>query len=177
MIRLFTALAVPSDVGARLIELQQGLPGVRWRPLEALHVTLRFYGEVREDVARDLDSALAVIGGRPLNLSLQGVGAFGESADIHAVWAAVSPDPALERLAAACATAARRAGLKTERQAYRPHITLAYTRRPDPQKVAAWIQANNLFREPAFTVARFGLYSSWRTAEGSAYRLEADYPL
>jgi 2'-5' RNA ligase len=177
MIRLFTALAVPSDVAVRLVELQQRLPGARWRPRESLHVTLRFYGDVREDVARDLDSALAAVGGQPLDLSLQGVGAFGESADIHAVWAAVNPDPALERLAAACATAARRAGLRTERQAYRPHVTLAYTRRPDPQKVAAWIQANNLFREPAFTVGRFGLYSSWRTAEGSAYRLEADNPL
>jgi RNA 2',3'-cyclic 3'-phosphodiesterase len=177
MIRLFTALAMPPDVGERLAGLQQGLPGARWRPLETLHVTLKFYGEVREDVARDLDSALATVGGQPLGLELRGVGAFGEGPDIHAVWAGVTADPALDRLAAACAVAARRAGLKTERQAYRPHVTLAYTRRPDPQKIAAWIQANNLFHEPAFAVDRFGLYSSWRTAEGSAYRLEAEYRL
>ena len=177
MIRLFTALAIPSDVAERLADLQEGLPGARWRPQEAFHVTLSFYGEVREDVARDLDSALAAVGGQPLNLALQGVGAFGEGAEIHAVWAGVVAGPALERLAGSCATAARRSGLKTERKAYRPHVTLAYLRRPDPAKVAEWIQAHNLFREEAFTVDRFGLYSSWRTSEGSAYRLEAEYPL
>jgi 2'-5' RNA ligase len=44
-------------------------------------------------------------------------------------------------------------------------------------EVAAWIQANNLLHSPPFRVDRFGLYSSWRTSEGSAYRLEAEYPL
>ena len=52
MIRLFAALAVPEDIGEGLARRQQGLPGARWRPLEALHITLRFMGEVREDVAQ-----------------------------------------------------------------------------------------------------------------------------
>ena len=58
MIRLFAALAIPSDVGRALQARQTGIDGARWRPLEALHVTLRFYGELREDVARDLDAEL-----------------------------------------------------------------------------------------------------------------------
>ncbi|HEY3697348.1 RNA 2',3'-cyclic phosphodiesterase [Phenylobacterium sp.] len=176
MIRLFTALALPPELAGDLERLQHGLPGARWRLREAFHITLAFYGEVREDVARDLDSALAGVNVPVLDLSLQGVGAFGEGPDIHTVWAAVVADPALERLAAACAAAARRAGLTMERRAYRPHLTLAYTRRPDPSQVAAWIQRNNLFRSPAFRLDRFGLYSSWRTRDGSAYRLEAHYP-
>jgi 2'-5' RNA ligase len=176
MIRLFTALAIPPEPAAGLERLQHGLPGARWRPREAFHITLAFYGEVREDVARDLDAELAVAAAPALELSLQGVGAFGEGPEIHAVWAGVTPDPALSRLAAACAAAARRVGLKMERRAYRPHVTLAYTRRPDPSEVAAWIQRNNLFRSEPFQAHRFGLYSSWRTREGSAYRLEAVYP-
>jgi 2'-5' RNA ligase len=176
MIRLFSALAPPSDVADHLERLQHGLPGARWRPREAFHITLAFYGEVREDLARDLDCELAAVNVPALDLTLQGVGAFGEGPDIHAVWAGVVPDPALERLAAACAAAARRAGLAMERRAYRPHLTLAYTRRPDPAEVAAWIQRNNLFRSQPFQLQRFGLYSSWRTREGSAYRLEAAYP-
>jgi 2'-5' RNA ligase len=89
----------------------------------------------------------------------------------------VEPDPALARLAAACAQAARRVGLPIEKRAYRPHVTLAYTKRPDPTEVAAWIQRSNLYRSESFRIDRFGLYSSWRTREGSAYRLEAEYPL
>lgn len=177
MIRLFAALAVPPEIGEALVRRQSGLPGARWRPLEALHITLRFFGDLREDVAQDLDEELEGVGGEPLELVLSGAGAFGEGRDIHAVWAGVEDNPPLARLAARCESAARRAGLKAETRNYLPHVTLAYLRRPEPPDVAAWIQANNLLKSPSFHLDRFGLYSSWRTSEGSRYRLEREYPL
>lgn len=177
MIRLFAALAVPPEIGRGLMIRQTGIEGARWRPLEALHVTLRFFGEVREDVARDLDSALMEVRGRPFEIVLEGAGAFGEGADVNAVWAGVAENAELRRLAEACETAARRAGLKPEKRRYRPHVTLAYLRRPDPAEVGAWVQANNLLRSPPIEVDRFGLYSSTLGGEGSHYRLEAEYPL
>jgi 2'-5' RNA ligase len=177
MLRLFAALALPPDIGAGLLRRQQGLDEARWRPLEALHITLRFFGEVREDVARDLDGELAGVAVGALDLELEGVGAFGEGPDIHAIWAGVAENPRLRRLARGCETAARRAGLKPETRTYKPHVTLAYLRRPNPDDVARWIQANNLLKSPGFRAEAFGLYSSWRTKEGSAYRLEAEYPL
>ncbi|MEO8115140.1 MAG: 2'-5' RNA ligase family protein, partial [Phenylobacterium sp.] len=54
MIRLFAALAIPDEIAIGLARRQQGVEAARWRPREALHVTLRFFGELREDVARDL---------------------------------------------------------------------------------------------------------------------------
>ena len=177
MVRLFAAVAIPEDIGTALIKRQQGIEGARWRPLAALLVTLRFFGEVREDVARDLDGELMTLSGEPFDLVLQGAGAFGDNEDITAVWAGVAETPALTRLAKACETAARRAGLKPEGRRYRPHVTLAYLRRPDPVAVARWVQANNLLKSPPIRVESFGLYSSHQTKEGSAYRLEAEYPL
>jgi 2'-5' RNA ligase len=177
MIRLFAALAIPEEIGAALARRQQGLEGARWRPLDALHVTLRFYGEVREDVARDLDAELASIAARPFEIALVGAGAFGDNEDIHAVWAGVADSPELRHLAKACETAARRAGLKADVRHYRPHVTLAYLRHPDPAKVAAWIQANNLLKSPPIRIDSFGLFSSFLGKDGSHYRLEADYPL
>lgn len=175
MIRLFAAIAIPPDIGAGLTRRQQGLPGARWRPIEAFHITLRFFGDVREDMADDLDAALSVLAGEPLDLALEGVGAFGEGEDIHAVWAGVAENPSLRQLAARCENAARRAGLKPETRAFRPHVTLAYLHRPDPARVAAWIQGHNLLKSPPFRTAAFGLYSSWRGPDGSVYRLERAY--
>jgi len=123
MIRLFAALAIPEEIGAALQARQTGIEGARWRPLDALHVTLRFFGEIREDVARDLDAELLAISGRPFDISLEGAGAFGEGVDIHAVWAGVAETPELRRLARACEAAARRAGLPPDRRRYRPHVT------------------------------------------------------
>lgn len=177
MIRLFAAVPIPPEIGQALARRQTGLDGARWRPLDALHVTLRFFGEVREDIARDLDGELSTIGGRPFELELEGVGSFGDGADIHAIWAGVAENPELRRIAQACESAARRAGLRPEKRHYRPHVTLAYLRHAEPDKVAAWIQGNNLLKSPPITVESFGLYSSTLGKEGAHYRLEAEYPL
>ena len=177
MIRLFAALLVPPLIAEGLLLRQTGLFGARWRPQDALHITLRFFGEVREDIAADLSRELEVVSASPLALNLVGVGAFGDGLDIHAVWAGVEPNPGLVHLANACEGAARRAGLAAGKRAYRPHLTLAYLRRPNPEAVAHWIQENNLLHSQTFAPTSFGLYSSHITDEGSRYRLERTYPL
>jgi 2'-5' RNA ligase len=177
MLRLFAAIPIPAEVVASLARRQSGLDGARWRTAEQLHLTLRFFGELREDVARDLDAELAIAGGGPFDIVLESVGAFGEGRDIDAVWAGVAENAALRRLAKACESAARRAGLKPDTRHYRPHVTLAYLRHAEPDKVASWIQANNLLKSPPIRVDRFGLYSSFLASEGAQYRLEADYSL
>lgn len=177
MIRLFAALALPPEIVKGLVRRQNGVENARWRPPESLHLTLRFFGEVRQDVARDLDDALAAIDVPPFEIVLEGAGAFGEGRDLHALWAGVEESPLLRRLADACETAARRAGLKPEKRNYRPHVTLAYLKQADPAEVAAWIQGHNLLKSPPIAVDRFGLYSSILGSEGSHYRLEAEYPL
>lgn len=177
MIRLFAAVAIPFDIAEALNGRQQGIPGARWRPTEAMHVTLRFAGDIAETLADDFDAALSAISVDVFDIALSGAGAFGEGADIHAVWAGVAESTQLRRLASRCESAARGAGLKPDTRAWRPHVTLAYLNRPDPARVAAWIQGHNLLKSPPFPVTSFGLYSSWRTDRGSAYRQERTYPL
>ena len=80
MLRLFTAIAIPEDVAETLQRRQSGLPGARWRPLDALHVTLAFYGEMDERRADDLASELerAATGG-PFEIALKGGQMGGEN--------------------------------------------------------------------------------------------------
>jgi 2'-5' RNA ligase len=177
MIRVFAALSLPPEIATVLSLAQSGIRDARWRPRESLHVTLRFFGEVAENIADDLDSELAGVSAPRFGMALSGAGCFGEGPQISAVWAGIAPSPALGRLARACETAARRCGLKPDARRYTPHVTLAYLRRPDPVAVAAWIQANNLLRSAVFDVNTFGLYSSRLGGEGSTYRLERVYPL
>ena len=138
---------------------------------------MRFFGEVTEPVAADLDAELGAVSGRPFELQLEGVGSFGEGREVHAVWAGVAESEPLSVLAGRCEAAARRAGLKAESRAYKPHVTLAYLKRADPGRVAAWVQAHNLLKSPPFAVDRFGLYSSWLASDGSRYELEREYLL
>ena len=177
MIRLFAAVPVPDDIAAGLARRQQGLPRARWSAAEKLHITLSFYGEISEETAGELDGALSAISFPMFDLRLSGVGAFNDGADVRAVWAGVAESSDLSRLAAKCATAGRRLGVKPDDRTYRPHVTLAYLRQTPPDRVAAWILGHNLLQSPVWTVDHFGLYSSWKGPDGSHYDLERVYRL
>ena len=177
MIRLFAALPVPVEIAAGLADVCAGVPGARWRPDDALHVTLRFFGEVKETAAADLDEALTELGGEAFDLSLHGAGAFGPGDHMHAIWAGLAESPPLRQLAARCEAAARRCGLTAERRVFRPHVTLAYLKHSPQARVAEWVQTHSLLASPSWRAREIGLYSSWRSAQGSRYELERTYPL
>jgi len=178
-VRLFAALDIPDYVAARLLPLMKGVGGAKWRPRENLHLTLRFLGEVAEPISDEIDSELSQVGDAhaPFELTLKGAGSFG-GADPHSLWIGAAENAALTKLAAACERAARRVGLKPESNKFKPHVTLAYLRGAELDRVLGFEQRLALFEAPSFRVERFGLYSSViRKSAPSLYRLEAEYPL
>ena len=177
MIRLFAAVEVPPEIGEDLQAAQTGLEGARWRPMEMLHLTLRFFDEVPESTAADIDTELARISCPPFDLSLEGAGTFGEGDKARVLWTGVADSEPLRQLAGRCEAAARRAGLEPENRRYKPHVTLGYLKRADGQKTFDWVARHNLMRSAPFRVTWFGLWSSWRSPQGSRYELEREYPL
>jgi 2'-5' RNA ligase len=178
-LRLFAALDVPDHIADGLLTLMKNVPLAKWRPRENLHLTLRFFGEVAEPVAEEIDAALdEVAAATPsFQLKFKGVGAFGKDAP-HTLWAGVEKNAALEKLAADCERAARRVGLKPEPRKFAAHVTLAYFGGTSAAQVNDFEQRWGLFETPAFEVEGFALYSSFtRKSAPSLYRLEADYPL
>ncbi len=175
-LRVFAAVPVPVPVADRLLSLETEVPGARWRSAEQYHLTLRFFGEIDEPLARDLDGELGLIVEAPFEIRLAGAGSFG-GREPTALWAGVEAPPALGRLAAACERAARRVGLPAEARKYRPHVTLAYCRGTSDYDAAMFQQDAADFRTDTFWVDHFVMYSSWPTKSGSAYREEAVYPL
>ena len=177
MIRLFAAVPVPPEIAEDLAGWQTGVDGARWRPEEALHVTLRFFGEAPQNVAADLDTELGSIRCPPFELALQGAGSFGEGHKARAIWAGVGENAPRRQLAGKCEKAARRAGLQPENRAYKPHVTLAYLKRAETERVTGWVARHNLAVLAPFRVTWFGLYSSQLGPSGSRYELEREYPL
>lgn len=178
-LRLFAALHIPDEIAERLAPLQKGVGGAKWRPRENLHITLRFFGEVAEPVADDIDGELAAIAENhaPFEIALKGAGTFG-GADPHTLWMGVAPNEPLKRLAADCERAARRVKLKPDAHAFKPHVTMAYLSNAPLDRVESFAQRFALFETPPFWVESFGLYSSFtRKSAPSLYRLEAEYPL
>jgi 2'-5' RNA ligase len=175
-VRLFAAISVPDEIAERLAPLQRDVFGARWRPREALHVTLRFFGDLREDVARDLDHELAQIRATPFEISLSGMGSFG-GREPDALWAGVAPSDPLKHLAKACERAARRAGLAPEPRKFTPHVTLAYCKGTTDRDAALFLAQHAEFVTAPFWVEQFALYSSWQTKATNSYVEEVVYPL
>jgi 2'-5' RNA ligase len=175
--RLFVALSLPEMVRNRLALLGGGVPGANWLPPENLHLTLRFIGEVSPPEARDIDGALARLGGEPLRIELAGVGQFGDRRNAKVLWVGVRPNPALTALRDRIESALVRAGLPPESRKYFPHVTLARLRNAPVERVGRFLESYGDFSLPGFTVDRFTLYSSLRGNQSSVYRPEAEYPL
>ncbi len=177
MLRLFLALPVPDEVADRLVAIQRGVPGARWRQRETLHVTLRFVGEVSETVARDLDELVAEIRVAPFPVTVTGAGSFGGDQP-DTLWMGIDGGEPLALLAQRCERACRKAGLAPEGRTYRPHVTIAYLRGgTDRARVLAFERNQSLFRAGPWIADRFGLYSSWLGKGPSTYIEEAQYPL
>jgi 2'-5' RNA ligase len=99
---------------------------VKWVRPEALHLTLKFLGDV--DAAREpsLREALGQVcnDGRPVTLHIEGCGVFPDFRRPRVVWAGVAPDPGLELLQHRVEQAFGPLGFPTEGKPFRPHLTL-----------------------------------------------------
>jgi 2'-5' RNA ligase len=175
--RLFVALDLPFELRRRLADLSVGLQGARWVPPENFHITLRFIGEMPSHKAEEIDLALAALRGRGFDLTIAGVGTHEKGGRVSALWAGVERNAALEHLQGKIETALERAGLPRERRRYLPHVTLARLDNAAEPRLAAWVQAHNLFRSDPVRVAHFTLFSSRLGKEQSVYTPEVEYAL
>ena len=176
--RLFVALDLPWSVREQLAALSgSGIPGARWVPPENYHLTLRFIGEVPGHVARDVDDALLGLRTKGFSLTLTGMGTFARGGVSSALWAGAERTPSLDHLRNKIETALQRRGLEPERRKFQPHVTLARLDNPAEGKVAAFVQAHNLFRTEPIPVEHFTLFSSLLNKDHAVYTPEAEYEL
>jgi len=176
--RLFVALDMPWSVREQLAALSgSGIPGARWVPPENFHLTLRFIGDIPSHVARDVDDALLGLRAKGFSLTLTGMGTFARGGISSALWVGVEKTPSLDHLRAKIETALQRCGLEPERRKFQPHVTLARLDNPAEGKVAAFVQAHNLFRSGPIPVEHFTLFSSLLCKDHAVYTPEAEYEL
>jgi len=176
--RLFVGLELPWELRQRVAMLAGGgIPGARWVPPENYHVTLRFIGEAPRYLAEDIDSALAALKAPGFKLSLAGVGTFAKGGRSQSLWIGVERNEHLDRLQSKIETALQRCGLGPERRRFQPHLTLARLDGAVEGKVAAFVQAHNLFRAEPVVMEHFTLFSSLLGKDQAVYTAEAEYEL
>ncbi|MBI2344380.1 MAG: RNA 2',3'-cyclic phosphodiesterase [Deltaproteobacteria bacterium] len=97
-VRAFLAFEIPDSIVRSLRALIHDLQGyggtaVRWTDTGAFHVTMRFFGEIREDLLLGpIADAIASVtaGAKPVALTCEGVGVFPNWKYPHIIWAGFS---------------------------------------------------------------------------------------
>jgi RNA 2',3'-cyclic 3'-phosphodiesterase len=180
MLRLFTGLEIPDDIGQSLSMLRGGLPGARWIDPENYHVTLRFIGDVDDTIAHEIASMLERVRREPFEMRVEDLISFGgrkPRAIVATLGPTLGPARALMELQAEHERLMQRVGLEPEGRKYVPHVTLARLRDSSSRQVADYLALRAPFRSPPFKVARFVLFSSRASVGGGPYVVEAAYPL
>jgi 2'-5' RNA ligase len=174
--RLFIAIRPPISIRDRMIDAMEGVESARWQDEDALHLTLRFVGEVETPMANDLAAALAQIQVPAFELCVTGVGAFERKGAPHAIWGKVPHTEPLEALRQKVERACELVGLERETRRFTPHITLARLNRSAGQ-IGDWLSVWNDLAAGPWLVEDFMLYESHLGHEGSHYEAVAAYPL
>lgn len=177
MLRLFVGLALPDTLRQAFSRICQGLPDARWVDPDNYHLTLRFIGEVDRHEAADIDDTLQRIEAPAFDLTVNGLGTFGQGRKTRALWARVNASAGLSHLQSKIESAVVRAGQPPESRKFVPHVTLARFRTAQPNHIQAFVERNGLFHEGPIAMNRYVLFESHLGKGGAHYEEVADYPL
>lgn len=183
--RAFVAIEIPDAIKQGAAAAQQRLKsaGVEaaWTRPEGIHLTLKFLGEIGEQLVPEIMGALtlALCDAERFRLGIEGVGTFPNPVSARVVWCGIVGD--VEKLVAVQAAVEHAlVGLGLERDArpYAPHLTLGRIKRiRDRARWLKGLEEVGSTRLPGFDVAAVRLISSELRPTGAVYRELGCVPL
>jgi 2'-5' RNA ligase len=180
--RLFAGLDLPYEMRRNLellLHLLKPKAHISWSPVANLHLTTKFIGDFPDPRLDELKAALAAVP-RPgaLRIAIRGLEWFPNPRQPRVFAASIQADPALAELALDTNRACEGLGIESETKPFRPHLTLARIRHPEPlddlQKAIAELPSLDF---GAFQAQSFHLYRSQLNPGGSIYTKLATFPL
>lgn len=130
MQRIFIALKITADEELKRVynELKRKLSAdkIKWVPLENVHLTLKFIGEIpEENVQKMLLHLNPKLAANEIYLNFSGIGIFGSRYNPKVIWLGMQPNRDLLELQQQLQNQLEELGFVPDRQNFVPHITLA----------------------------------------------------
>ncbi len=187
--RAFIAVDLSAEVLDRLAQVMEGLReeigdhAVRWLPLENVHLTLKFLGDVSvSNVERVKEILRNSASGHPLfAVSVGGVGAFPSLLRARVVWAGVEGPPDLMSLQRMIDMETARLGYASEDRPFKPHLTLGRVSRnvssKELQQIAQVLKNKKVGFLGVTQVAEVHLFRSDLQPNGAVYTRLYSTPL
>ena len=180
-IRTFIAIPLSHEARRQLSDAIRSLgseipSGVRWVDPEAIHLTLKFLGDIDPALVEDLLRAMeqAASGSLPFQLHLDGLGVFPNQRRPRVLWAGLGGDlDALGALQEKLEAAMSGLNFPRERRTFNPHLTLGRVRdgvsAVARQHVGAVVAMGSLDGADIWPVNAVHLMRSNLTPDGAVY--------
>ena len=183
--RVFIAIELPQEIKDTLGRLQAKLKAagadVKWVDPKNIHLTLKFLGEIDEQISDRVSTKLAEIcfGRKQFNLSLSSCGAFPNINSPRVIWAGIEQgDKEIKTIADAIETQLESIGILKESREFSSHITLGRTRssknRQELAKTLSELSTKPL--KDQFPASKITLFKSTLTPLGPIYETLQDFP-
>ena len=163
--------------------LRGQLTGARWVPVETMHLTFKFLGEIAESrvpsLREALGRALPAADVAPFTLRVHGLGVFPDRKRPRVLWAGLTcPTSGMpERLHQRIDEAAHAAGCPRETRPFHPHLTLARLGDKGGGRVGNLLSAAGQEDLGAFDVSSVWLFHSMLKPAGAEHRRLEEYRL
>ncbi len=156
VLRTFIAVSIPETHRQLIASFQSNLKrcgaDVRWVRPEAMHLTLRFLGDLTEDQVQTVITAvrIAAEGTASFPLVIEGTGGFPNVARPRVLWLGVmTGSQAISDLAGRIQVKLDAAGFPPEKRSFSPHLTLGRVRSlRNIRKTVETMQAHSFSAEP-----------------------------
>jgi 2'-5' RNA ligase len=128
--RVFVAIDLTEEIRKKAVELINQLKGLdidaKFTAPENLHITMKFLGEADEQSVKDIEAAISdtLKDFHPFNVSIQGIGYFGNPKHIKTLWIDTGGEGREELVKMAKALNASLDHIRHEDRDPKPHITL-----------------------------------------------------
>lgn len=132
VIRAFIALDLSDELYQQLDSLSKDLirrlpeVPVRWVPVENIHLTLKFLGDVSLANLEILEKMLEteILNHEPFEISVGDLGAFPSERRPRVIWVGVEAPPELAQMQRAIEAQTTRLGYAADTRPFSPHLTL-----------------------------------------------------
>lgn len=173
MHRLFIALNIPHEIREHIRQARNTILfnsfAYRWEKEEKVHLTLKFLGDISEEKLSEVQKIFEqVTFDKPFHCELTRFGFFFRQGKPKILYAEMKTPPELSAYAARLNDAFTGLGVKKEKRAFKPHLTILRIKKPvEPSFVKAF--EGYTFQEADFTAKRVTLFESKLLQKGSVY--------
>ncbi|TET26812.1 MAG: RNA 2',3'-cyclic phosphodiesterase [Dehalococcoidia bacterium] len=180
-VRSFIAIELPDELKAGLAQLEDRLkspelPSVKWVNPSAIHLTLKFLGNIATSRVEEITTAIqaASKGIAPFHLEVGGLGAFPNLRRAQVVWVGIGGEvEGLGKLQQRIESRLVPLGFAAESRSFTPHLTLARLRqqasKDEQQRLGQLIAGTKFDKVYTIKVASIKLMKSQLTREGAIY--------